>query len=203
MKRKLEILSRLCFLFTGLWCLLFLVACNIQWVTEAEQIIAVITPAITAALGLLAALGARISAGDITIITKWANEVSNDLETVVKPLLDQYNTAEAAAKPGILASIQTALDTIQSNFAQILPALHITDPATQQKVQAVLAAISGEIASLINVIPVLQGKANISQFEAALKTMDAHHFKESFNQTMTTKTGDAEIDALTPQFVLE
>ena len=203
MKKTLETLSRICFLFTGLWCLLFLAACNIQWVTEAEQIIAVITPAISAALGLLAALGARISPNDLQLITNWSTEATNDLENIVKPLLDQYNQADAASKPGILAKIQAALSTIQSNFSQILPALHITDPATQSKVTAVLTAIIAEINSLVSVIPVLQGKANISQFEHALKTMDAHHFKEHFNQTMTAKTEDAEIDSITPKFVLE
>lgn len=203
MKNKLETFSRICFLFTGLWCLLFLAACNIQWVSEAEQIIAVITPAISAALGLLAALGARISPNDLTLITNWSTEATNDLENIVKPLLDQYNQADAASKPGILAKIQAALSTIQSNFSQILPALHITDPATQTKVTAVLTAIIAEINSLVSVIPVLQGKANISQFEHALKTMDAHHFKEHFNQTMTAKTEDAEIDSITPKLVLE
>lgn len=194
--------SRFLFLSAILWSILLLSGCTTAWTGEASNIIAVLIPAVQAILGLIAALGARIPDTAVQAVTDWGSQAQAGLQQI-KDLIDQYNNAEANAKPGLLVEIQTAAQTIVNNLNSILPTLHVLDPATQQKVTAVANAVLAELEALLSVIPVLQGKLPLGHLrETRHALLDSGHFVERFNETMTAPTGDAQVDELTPEFTI-
>ena len=181
--------SRLCFLISTLSLLMFAAGCVTTWVGEATSIIQLLVPAISAALGILAAFGVGISPTVMAAVQSWANQATTALQTVAG-LIDQYSTAEASAQPGILNEIQTALSTVVSNLTTILPELHVNDPSTQAKILAIIEAIQAEMSALINVIPAIQGKVTSHEEMKALvaAVKGPKEFKAEFN-TMVTEFG--------------
>src|ERR1700756_5242951 len=126
--------TRFSFLILLLFIAFSATACTTAWTQEAVSIINLLVPAIEAALGILAAFGVAkgLSPKVMDDVRKWAGEATSDLQTVIKPLIEQYNSAEASARPGILNDIQAALGVISSNLSSLLPAIHVTDAQTQQ-----------------------------------------------------------------------
>jgi hypothetical protein len=140
-------------------------------------------PAVQGILVILAGLGAMVSPGVISSIQAWGTEAQNDLQNVILPLIQQYNAAEAGAQPGILTEIKTALATIVANLGTLLPTLHITDPAKQAQVQAVVTEVADEFQALLNLIPVVEGTVtDHDEIKALLvKLKSAKQFKHDFN----------------------
>ena len=176
-------ISRFFALFTLLWCIAaFAVACTGAWTGEAINIIQLLVPSITSILSILSAFGVGIPATAMTAIQGWATEATTGLQTVAG-LIQQYNTAEATAKPGLLTEIQTTLHVISSNLAAILPEIHVTDPKTEAKITAIIGLVANEIAALINLVPAIQGTvtshAELKALMAQLKT--AKEYRNDFN----------------------
>ena len=180
--------------------ILWLCGCTTTWVGEATGIINALLPAVTQILGLIVAFGAKgVTPTVIQQVTNIANEATNDLQNVVLPLINQYNAAASAAKPGILSKIDAAVKTVMANFSQILPALHIDDLATQAKIEAVIGAVEGELQDLLNLIPVIQGTKALHDVTLPL---NAKQFTKHFNQIMAARTGNPEVDAIAAKFVV-
>jgi hypothetical protein len=173
--------------------IVFSVACSTSWIMEAEAIIGALIPAAQGILVIVSGLGAAISPTAIASIQSWGTQAQNDLQNVVLPLIQQYNTAEAGAQPGILTQIEAVLATITGNLAAVLPALHVDNAATQAKIEAIVTEISDEFQALINLIPVIKGtpapatpasvmKALAAHPEAVNKLKSAKQFRKDFNQ---------------------
>lgn len=162
--------------------LLFMTGCG-GWTTEATSIIALLGPAISAALAILAAFGIGVSPTVLAAIQAWGVAAQDALTNVVQPAINAYNAAAADAKAALLSEIQAALNSIVTNLASVLADVHITDPKTQAKVAAVFALIQTFLQSLIDLIPVLQGKvtdtAEAQKLVAAV--MPPKTFKKQFN----------------------
>lgn len=160
-----------------------LAACSTAWTGEASNIIAQLIPAIEIALSILAAAGVGLAPTVITAVQGWGAESQKDLAEV-KTLIDQYNTAQAGAQPGILEEIQTMLSTISKNFAALLPDIHVSDENTQKQIELVFSAISDEITALIGLVPALQGKiTDHDQVKALMANLkSAKAFKKDFNE---------------------
>lgn len=159
-KMKFNNASRFWLLFTIVWCLCaFATGCTTAWTTEASNIISLLVPAISSLLSILSAFGVGkgITTEGFAAIQKWSEEAQRGLNTV-KSLIDQYTTAEASAQPGLLNQIQTALNTVVSNLAAILPAVHITNADTQAKVISIINLVSQELQALVNLVPALKGE---------------------------------------------
>lgn len=176
-------------------------ACSTAWVSQAEQVIAVVLPAAVNILSLIAALkGTAVSTGDATTIENAGAQVTADLQ-LISTLVSSYDTAEASAKPGILGQIQSALATANTNLASILPALHVSDPATVNKITAIVQLVQAELSSLVALIPLVNPTATpemvkLAQRQAAkAPPLSAKDFAKSFNKVMTAKTGNAQLDA--------
>jgi hypothetical protein len=181
-------LSRFFFAFTLIWCLcVFVVGCTTSWVSEATSIIQLLVPAISSILGILSAFGAGLSPAAMTDVESWANQATTGLQTVAG-LINQYNTAEATAQPGILTEIQTALSTITSSLGTILPEIHVTDPNTQAKIIAIINLVSSEMTALINLVPALKGEVTshdeLKKLIAAVQS--PKEFKSAFNDQAGT-----------------
>src|SRR5450755_4319407 len=172
-----------------IWITMLLTACTTSWVTEAQNIITLLGPAITSALAILAAFGVGLSPAVATAVGAWSKDAITGLGQV-KTMIDQYNAAAATAKPGILTEIQGVLTVIANNLTAILPTIKVTDASTQAKILAVIEAVASEMAALITLVPAVQvaeksgGKMSIMElmkaFEGAHLKL-SHEFKADFN----------------------
>ena len=172
-------------IFTLTWLLLMSMSCDTTWTAEASNILALIVPAITAALDILRAFGLGIPTQALTDVQNWAGQAQSALQTVAS-LITQYNSAEATAQPGILTEIQTAIGTVAQNLSTVLPEVHVTDPSTQAKIAAVFQAILAELTALVAVIPAV-APSSVKELKALAKKaeavglLDAEDFKKKFN----------------------
>jgi hypothetical protein len=185
---------------------MILTACSTAWITEAEEIVAALVPAAANLLTLIGALeGNGVSTQDLQLIQSASTQAQTDLQ-LVNMLVTQYQQAtDATTQASLLTQIQTAITTVQSNLSALLPALHITDAATQAKVTAVIGLILSEVQSLAAIIPIVQpppaqSGTSVAQASAKLKVakvkppLSASQFQASYNAIMTAKTGNAKLD---------
>jgi hypothetical protein len=181
-------------------------ACSTAWIGEAEQIVAALIPAASNILALVAAVqGNGISASDLQAIQNAGAQAGADLE-LIQSLITAYEKADAAAQPGILNQIESAISGVQGNLQGLLAGLHIQDAATQAKVTAVIGIVLSEVQSLAAVVPIVKSDAalraadsrgRLSPHSSAKAPLSANEFVKAYNSTLTARTGDAELDRLT------
>ena len=184
---------------------MILTACSTAWITEAEDIVAALIPAAANLITLIEALqGNGVSTQDLQVMQSASTQAQTDLQ-LINALVTQYQQAtDATTQASLLAQIQTAITTVQTNLSGLLPALHITDPATQAKVTAVIGLILSEVQSLEAILPMVQpvvtSSASAAKASAKSKTtkvtppLSASQFRASYNAIMTAKTGNAKLD---------
>jgi hypothetical protein len=182
--------------------------CSTSWIAEAEQIVAVLVPAAANLVTLVAALqGKTVSAGDLATIQNAGSQAGADLQLIAS-LIAAYDKADAAAKPGILNQIQSAIGAVQGNLQGLLMGLHIKDAATQTKITAVIGIVLAEVQSLAAVLPIVQGAGASGQGsglrQATMRAkiskkvpLTASEFVQSYNATLTARTGNVELDRVT------
>jgi hypothetical protein len=176
-------------------------ACSTAWIAQAEEIVAALIPAVANLITLITALqGNGVSAQDLQLVESASTQTQTDLQ-LINTLIAQYQQAtDVATQASLLAKIQTAIATVQSNLNGLLPALHISNSATQSKVTAVIGLILAEVQSLEVIIPLVHSGASVAQASAALKAgktkppLSAGEFRASYNAIMTAKTGNVTLD---------
>ena len=175
-------------------------ACATSWIGEAEQIVAALIPATANLVALVAALqGKSVSAADMQAIQNAGAQAGADLQ-LMQSLIAQYQKADAAAQPGLLNQIQSALSAVQATLNGLLPALHIKDTATQTKITAVIGIMLSEVESVAAIVPLVKAGASPAMMTMAAKQvkkqapLTAGEFVVSYNATMTAKTGNSELD---------
>jgi hypothetical protein len=180
-----------------------LAACSTAWIGEAEQIVAALIPAAANTIALVAALqGKGVSAGDLRTIQSAGTQAGADLQ-LVQSLITAYQKADAAAKPGILNQIQAAIAAVQTGLQGLLPALHIQDAATQEKITAMVGIVLSEVQSLAAIVPLVRGNNSPAMMTKSVAgkqlplPLTAREFVSSFNTTLTAKTGKVELDRTT------
>lgn len=175
-------------------------ACSTAWIGEAEQIVAVLIPATANLVTLVATLqGKSVSAADLQTIQSAGAQAGADLQ-LMQSLITQYQKADAAAQPGLLNQIQTAMSAVQANLNGLLPALHIKDAATQAKVTAVIGILLSEVQSVAAIVPLVNAGASPGMMTMAARQvkkqtpLTASEFVASYNATIAAKTGNIEVD---------
>lgn len=176
--------------------------CSTAWIGQAQEIVAALIPAAANMVALVAALqGKGVSAADLATIQSAGSQAGADLQ-LIQSLITAYEKADASAQPGIMNQIQAALATVQSNLQNLLPALHIKDAATQTKITAVVGILISEVQSLAAVVPLVTQTPSLAAQNAVRMghpkaPLSAKEFVESYNATMTAKTGNAALDGAT------
>jgi len=157
--------------------------CTTSWITTAINDIPVVVQIVTSILQIVAAASGK--GADPTMIAQVGNigqQAQSDLQ-LLNSLVSQYQSASAAAKPGLLNQIDAALTTAQGNLNQILVAFHVNDPALQATIAgSVGLALSAllEIQSLIPPAP--NAPATRMAISAkALKPRTAKQLKDEAN----------------------
>jgi hypothetical protein len=191
-----------------------LAGCSLNWITEAEQVVAALIPAAANIITLVAALdGKSVSAADLQTIQNAGTQAGAGLQ-LIQSLITAYQTADATAKPGILSQIQTAIEAVQGNLQGLLAGLHIQDAATQAKVTAVVGIVLSEVESLAAIVPLVSASSEASSSSALAATesqnplplqgqnphplpLTASEFVKSYNATLTAKTGNVDVDRVT------
>ena len=190
-------------------------ACSADWISEAEQIVAALIPAAANIVALVAALqGKSVSTTDLQTIQSAGTQAGADLQ-LIQSLIAAYRKADAAAKPGILNQIESAISAVQGNLTGMLQGLHIKDAATQTKITAVVGLVLAEVQSLGAIVPVVGSAAGVDAKEAKISApiakspasagprrapLSANEFVKSYNSTLTAKTGNSELDRATGGF---
>lgn len=197
--RRLGVAVVLC--MTMIWS-----ACSTDWIGEAEQIVAALIPAASNIVALVAALqGKSVSATDLQTIQNAGAQAGADLQ-LIQSLIAAYQKADAAAKPGILNQIESAIGAVQGNLSGMLQGLHIKDAATQTKIEAVVGLVLAEVQSLAAIVPVVAPAVSAKEARipgAAVRAgqprapLSANEFVKSYNSTLTAKTGNAALDQVT------
>ena len=154
-----------------------------SWVVEAERIAKV---ALTIVEGLASIVG--VSAGSAV------GQVVNDLNLVIT-LFDKYQATPSA---GTLEQIQAGLNTVNADIGQILPAAHIKNSATQNKVAAILQLVTSEFSNVASLVPSSSASLSLPAGRAAAPKLPftAKDFKAQYNKIVTAKTGDPVCDKL-------
>jgi hypothetical protein len=175
-------------------------ACSTTWISEAEKIVAVLIPATANVVTLVATLqGKTVTASDLQTIQSAGTQAGADLE-LMQSLVTQYQKADASAQPGLLNQIQAATSAVQLTLNGLLPALHIKDVATQAKVTAVVGLLLSEVESMAAIVPVVNASASPAMMSMAGRQvtkqppLTASEFVGSYNNTMTARTGNSELD---------
>lgn len=180
-----------------------LVGCSTQWIGQAEQIVAVMIPAATNIVTLFAVTqGKDVSAQDLQTIQKAGAQAGADLQ-LIQSLVAAYQKADDSAKAGILNQIQTAIESVQTNLQNLLPALHIQNAATQAKITAVVGILLSEVQSLAAIVPLVNRESPMMMAKAATQAkkqrpLTASEFVNSYNAALTAKTGNVDLDRATP-----
>jgi hypothetical protein len=179
---------------------LTLTACSTAWIGEAEQIVAALIPAVANLVTLVAALeGKSISAADLQTIQNAGAQAGADLQ-LLQSLIGEYEKADASAQPGLLNQIEAAMSAVQLTLNGLLPALHITDVAAQAKITAVVGLLISEVESMAAIVPLVNPGASPGMMAMASRQvkkqppLTASEFVNSYNATITAKTGNAELD---------
>jgi len=188
--------------------------CSTAWVGQAEEIVAALIPAAGNIVTVVAALqGKSVSAADMQTIQAAGTQAGADLQ-LISSLIAAYQKADAATQPGILNQIESAINAVQGDLQGLLPALHIKDAATQAKITAVIGIVLSEVQSLAAILPMVKAGATSSAIQAEIQNphavaqnatrvghpqapLSASQFVESFNATLTAKTGNADLDKAT------
>lgn len=190
-------------------CLLVLSACTLDWIKEANTVIALVGPMAAEIIALLSAFGVGLPKDTATIVNTALREATDTLNNVVQPLLAEYESSPAADQPSILAKIQAALKAVSDNLNGMLASLHVTNPGIQQKITDVVTAFLDEIVSLEQILPILKsGGLHLSEHEAAkfhklVQHVKASELKKRFNAAMLRPTPDQGLNVLAAKFVLK
>lgn len=177
-----------------------LAGCGIaQWVKTAQQLLPVVLPMVTNLVTAVTMLeGKTVSAADLNTISQTANQVSADLN-LAGQLVNQYQSSPNAST---LADINTALVDVNTHLNQLLPALHISDQATTQKITAVVGLITSEVMSMEQILPmVTNSQAHAISHAAA--PMTASQIKSHYDAIVTQPTSNALVNAAFSKAVLK
>lgn len=162
-----------------------------QWVKVAQQILPVVLPMVTNLVSAVSLLqGKTVSAADVNMINQTASQVSNDLNLAAQ-LINQYQTSPNVT---ILQRLNTALEEVHTNLSSLLPALHIADPATIQKIAAIVMLVDNEVNSLQQVLPAVSGGKLSARPGVTGAPLSADQLKAQFDAIVAQPTGNAEVN---------
>ncbi|MGH9343193.1 MAG: hypothetical protein ACRD19_05465 [Terriglobia bacterium] len=177
-----------------------LAGCGVaQWVKAAQQILPVVLPMVTNLVTALSLLeGKTVSPADLNTISQTANQVSTDLN-LVGQLVNQYQSSPSTTT---LNSINNALVDVNAHLNALMPALHITDPATVQKITAIATLVNSEVNSIEQILPLVSsGQAHAAS--RVVVPLNAAQLKRQYDAIVTERSSNAQVDAAFAQAVLK
>lgn len=185
MKFNKQVFWRLIAVFAILDLIILTTGCA-DWESQASSIITLLGPAIQSLVAILAAFGVGASADVTAAFNNWAQQAQTALVNL-KALVASYKTAAASEQPGILGEIEAGAAALTSNLAPIMASLHITDPGSQAKFAAAVAAVTDFLTALAALIPAVTTAKSITA-ERALGAK-AEESKKTFRSAFNAAAG--------------
>jgi hypothetical protein len=158
------------------------------WLSDAQNIVALVGTSITAIGSFLAGLtgNAALAAG-LAVLSTWITKVEqgvSDIETLVT----QYN---ASPTPTLLSDIEAALIDVETNIQQDFSNLGL--PTSILSVVTGIAALAlSQLEAWGSLLPAIKAGA-MATFIVKTPYTKAE-YKELINKILSTPTGDAEVD---------
>jgi hypothetical protein len=148
---------------------LALAACSTNWVTEATNILAVVTPAAVNVLTLISAFSGR------PVNQSAAMTITNDVNVAIT-LIKDYAAASDATKPGVATQLNAALAVTQRDLSIFLSTAGIKDQKKIAEVQAIISFVVSEVAAVQSLIPTATAPPTARKLP-----ISARQFKRNFN----------------------
>jgi hypothetical protein len=185
MKKSLIVALLLAMICTG---------CSTAWVSTLDSILAAAAPALINILQIVAV------ANGLPMNTNLEAKINADA-AVIKTLATNFANASTSVAPGACQQLQAAVSTYQADQQLVLQVAQVTDPATQTKITLLTNLVAGTVDAITAVIPSCQNAAMAQNSKVsapyAVSTFAAH-----YNSILVAKTGNAAVDAMTPELKL-
>lgn len=159
------------------------------WLTDANNIVALVGTSITAIGSFIAGLSgnAALAAG-LAVLTEWITKIEQGISDI-EALVSQYNSSPT---PTLLGDIEAALSDLEANVQQDFSNLGL--PTTILSVVAGVAALAlSQLEAWGSLIPATKATAMMALTVKVPYTKK--EYKEAVNKILSTPTGDAEVDA--------
>jgi hypothetical protein len=160
-------------------------------VSQFSAVLNEVEPAIVTILQIVALV--KGTTADLSPATKVGGDIAN-----IEKIYGDWQTASAAAKPGIEAQLNVLFDTLNNDLAPIFSIAQVNNTNVQAKVTAFIALIQTAVNIAEAVIPATAKRFGTN---APVK-MDAETLVKSWNNILVAKTGNAMVDNYTPHHKL-
>jgi hypothetical protein len=168
-------------------------ACSTAWVSTLDSILAAAAPALIDILEIAAAANGQ------TVSTAEVAKINNDAASI-KTLAADFASASSLAAPGVCSQLQAAISTYQADQQLVLSTALVGEVNTQTKIALLSNLIAGTVDAILAVIPSCQ--ASPSPAFKSNPPLSLKNFVASYNATLTAKTGNSAVDALTANLKL-
>jgi hypothetical protein len=180
--------------------------CNFQsTINTIDSILAEVGPAVQIVVSLLPLLTKEnIPPNVVSGINAWVPVVTQDVSNL-QSIVTQYQSD--LTDPTVQAKINAVIQTTENDVTSVLTMLKVLDPATQEKITAIVTAVGAAIISVENIINSLKAKAGVKvAFKASPNQQfykNGKDFVSKFNVVLHLPTGNPTVDGATAQLSLK
>ncbi|SRR6266403_695784 len=150
-----------------------------EWVKTALDDLPVIIQVVTSVIGMVAAAQSKGQAEPAMVsqMQVISAQVQSDLK-LLQSLVNDYQSADAAKKPGILSKADTLLATVQKNLSSLLAAFHVNDVALQT---TITSSIGLALTTLLAIQSFLPASSSARRTTRPIKPMSSRDLKAAIN----------------------
>lgn len=155
-------------------------------VSQFNTYLNAIVPAVVDILDIVAAFkGQPLPTAQSTLPAKIQADIAS-----VESLESTFQSASAANKPGIEGELNAAFSTLNTDISAVEQLANISDPKTQAQLQVLVGLVESGVELAEGLIPSSTAAAALN---AKLSPGD---LVDSFNKTLSAKTGNTNVDAI-------
>lgn len=154
-------------------------------VSQFDAVLNEIGPAITTIIEIVAIVKG------VPANTAVASKVSADVAAIEK-LQTDLQSAEAASKPGIEASLNVGFSVLNSDLGSVFAVAQVSDQNTQAKITALVGLVETAVTIAEAAIP-----SSAVKLGKKAPNLTASALIDSWNHVLVAKTGNSAVDAYT------
>jgi|ERR1022692_1047127 hypothetical protein len=177
----------------ALTCAMVCAGCSAAWVSSLNAILSAAAPALINILQIVAVANGQ------PVNSTLAAKINVD-SAAIEILAADFARASSGSAQGVCRQLQTAVSVYQSDEQLVLQAAQVSDVNTQTKIVLLTDLVASTLNAIAAVIPACQNTA-LARRESA-KAYSVSSFTAHYNGILLDKTGNAAVDALTPQLKL-
>lgn len=154
-------------------------AVKAEWIKVALDDLPTIIQIITSVIGMVGAAQGKgqVDTAMVSQMQVISSQVQADIQLVQK-LVNDYQTADAITKPGILNKIDSSLSMVQTNLSALLAAFHVNNAALQTTIASSLGLAITTILAIQSLLP---ASSSARKTVRPVKPMSSVELKSTFN----------------------